>query len=693
MDKDKKKALDALMAGIKKEFGKESIGFLSGDEIVDIERFSTGSISLDVALGGGVPRGRIIEVFGPESSGKAQPLSSKVLTPAGWKRMGDLEVGSVICAPDGTNTTVLGVFPQGEKDIFKVIFDDKTFTYATADHLWEVYTRHTELSEVTTTADLLRRNPVSTNGCRKFRIPEVRPLQFNGTKELPLDPYLLGLLLGDGSFRSTTIKFSSIDQELIDKVDSICREKYDCRLSEKMGNCDYNIRTLETSRNTTKVYQIIEALGLAGKLSSEKSIPEPYLFAGIEQRTQLLQGLMDSDGTVGLNGTISFSTTSEKLSKQFEFLARSLGFRCTTSSRVTKYTSNTGNKVDGLPSYRSNILGNSSVAPVTLSRKVARLNQNLSSFRHRFIESIEPAGTEECQCIKVAHPDELYITDDFITTHNTTCCLHMVAEAQKAGGVAAFIDAEHALDVRYAENLGVNLEDLIFTQPSTGEEALNVLRMLVKSGAVDLIVVDSVAALVPENEIKGEIGDSHVGLQARMMGQALRVLTGDVQSNKCTVIFINQLRMKVGVMFGSPETTPGGNALKFYASQRIDIRRTGSIKTEGETAANTVRVKVVKNKVAPPFREAQLNIAFGKGIDKYVDLVRLALTHGLIEKKGAWYFKDGDSFAQGEAKAAVYYEENPGEAEELRQKILDIVFPPRGSEESSQEEEAIQEEE
>jgi len=241
----------------------------------------------------------------------------------------------------------------------------------------------------------------------------------------------------------------------------------------------------------------------------------------------------------------------------------------------------------------------------------------------------------------------------------TTLTLHMVAEAQKAGGVAAFIDAEHALDVGYARKLGVRTEDLLISQPDTGEQALEICEMLVRSGAVDLIVIDSVAALVPRAELEGEMGDQHMGLQARLMSQALRKLTATISKANASVIFINQIRMKIGVMFGNPETTSGGNALKFYASQRLDIRRVGAIK-DGETViGNRTRVKVVKNKVAPPFREVEFDILYGQGISREGDLLDLAVENNMIEKSGAWFSYGGERIGQGRENARDFLKLHP----------------------------------
>lgn len=259
----------------------------------------------------------------------------------------------------------------------------------------------------------------------------------------------------------------------------------------------------------------------------------------------------------------------------------------------------------------------------------------------------------------------------------TTLALHAIAEAQKMGGVAAFVDAEHALDPVYAKNLGVNIDELWVSQPDTGEQALEITENLVRSGAVDIIVVDSVAALTPEKEIEGDMGDSVMGMQARLMSQALRKLTAVIGKSNCIVVFINQIRMKIGVMFGNPETTTGGQALKFYSSVRLEIRRVETIDGKGDEDAigNRVRVKVVKNKVAPPFRKCELDIYFGKGISASASLLDSAVKHGIIDKRGAWYTMGETKVGQGKENAVQFIEQNPEIAAEVEKKIREIVFP------------------
>ena len=257
----------------------------------------------------------------------------------------------------------------------------------------------------------------------------------------------------------------------------------------------------------------------------------------------------------------------------------------------------------------------------------------------------------------------------------TTLTLQVIAEAQKQGKTCAFIDAEHALDPSYAKKLGVDIDNLLISQPDTGEQALEICDMLVRSGAVGVVIVDSVAALTPKAEIEGDMGDSHMGLQARLMSQALRKLTGNIKQTNTMVIFINQIRMKIGVMFGNPETTTGGNALKFYASVRLDIRRIGAIKNGDEIVGNETRVKVVKNKVSPPFKQAEFQILYGEGINHFGELIDLGVKQDLVEKAGSWYSYNGTKIGQGKSNACKYLQENPAAAVELEAKLRDVLLP------------------
>ncbi len=273
----------------------------------------------------------------------------------------------------------------------------------------------------------------------------------------------------------------------------------------------------------------------------------------------------------------------------------------------------------------------------------------------------------------------------------TTLTLEVIAQAQKTGGTAAFIDAEHALDPQYAEKIGVDVDELLISQPDTGEQALEIADMIVRSGAVDVVVIDSVAALTPKAELEGDMGDTHVGLQARLMSQALRKLPANINRSKTMLIFINQIRMKIGVMFGSPETTSGGNALKFYASVRLDIRRIGAIKRGDEVVGNETRVKVVKNKMAPPFKKVEFDILYGEGISREGELIDLGVQHGLVDKAGAWYSYKGDRIGQGRDNVREFLKQNPDTAAEIDRALRDILLAPKPEAQETEEVKAAEE--
>lgn len=660
-------SLQIICKEVNKKYGAGAVMKLTERPKTDLENIiSTGSISLDTALGiGGYPKGRIVEIYGNPSAGKAQPLSSNILTPTGWKEMKDIVLGDSICVPNGEQSTIVGIFPQGIQDVYKVTLDDKSFAYCTLDHLWFVSTRFDTLGEVLTTKEILEKKVTQKDGRRKFKIPLVSQVNFEQKNPLPMDPYLLGLLLGDGSFVDSTIKFTTIDLELLDYITEILERDFpELTLSEKQGKCTYTIKEKIKGHEKTRIYKILESFDLIGKLSKDKHIPNEYLYSNIENRTKLLQGLIDTDGSVDPQGGISFTTSSKALSKQFVELTRSLGFRCSTSRSIER--------VDGLPSYRSSLLfGDLNVLPAKLKRKANNLKKKTSDYKFRFIESIEYSHKEECQCIMVGHPDQLYITDNYIVTHNSTLCLHACAFAQKKGKACLYIDAEHAFDPIYAESLGISLENLYISQPSSGEEALNIALDFAKSGEVSLIVIDSVASLIPQKELEGEVGDASIGGQARMMSQGLRMITPTCAKSGTTIIFCNQVRQKIGVMFGNPNTTSGGLALPFYASVRLEIARTGDVKDLKEgIVGNTTRVKVVKNKTAPPKKEAHFNILFGRGVDQDTEIVDLAVEDGIIGKSGAWYKYEDLNIAQGLANCVSWLNEDLDRKEKIRKEIL-----------------------
>ena len=662
--------LAKALAEIDKTFGKGST--IVGDAIIDAERISTGSLGLDIATGGGWGKGRIIEIYGPESSGKAQPLSSKVLTPTGFKTMRSLEVGDTVCTPDGDTSTILGTFDQGIQDVYKVTFDDKSSTRCTLDHLWYVEGRASKFGDVLSLKQIIDVGIKEANGTRnRFRIPVLEKVNLNAV-ELPMNPYLLGLILGDGGLSAGGVRYSTSDNEIIENISRILEDEMPNTIIKKVTGTKYDFSFLkrEKGRGKNDVQIALESLNLIGTKSDTKFIPDIYLYNSFENRLALLQGLMDSDGSID-NGTLSFTSTSKRLSESFVDLVRGLGLRCTTSSRITKYKNSAGVELDGKPSYRSSLLMSSDKFKIfRLKRQLDKKEWVASTFSRRFIESIELVGREECRCIAIGHPDKLYITDDYIVTHNTTVTLHTIAEAQRKGGKVVFIDAEHAFDRAYAEVLGVDCNKLIVSQPDNGEMALEIADRLISTGLISVVVVDSVAALVPKSEIEGDMGDFKMGGNSRLMNQAMRKLTGVAAKTGTVVIFINQLRDKLGVMFGSPETTTGGNALKFAASIRVDIRRkTGAADKSGEILYNTITCKTVKNKLAAPFKKAIFDIKYGEGISKESEVLNLGVALGLITVNGSWYSYADTKLGQGADKVIVMLQDNPELSLEIEQQI------------------------
>lgn len=664
-------AIDAIL----KKYGNDSI--LLGNNVVDVKRISTGSLTLDLITGGGWPVGRIIEVYGPESSGKAQPLYSKILTPTGWKTMGEMEIGTIVCTPDGNTSTVVGIFPQGVQDVYEITLDDKSKTRCTLDHLWFVETRESNKAEVLTTEEILKRGLKTAAGTRKFLLPETKPVFFDANADLPIDPYLLGLLLGDGGLSTKGVKISTADQEIVNNIKAILERDYSGEVILGDPHSKYDYRFKKPYKGASKCLLEIQMgdLGLMGKLSIDKFIPEQYLYNSIEVRVALLQGLMDSDGTTGRTAnSLSFSSSSLKLSSDFVTLCRSLGIRCNTSSKKTKYSRPDGIKVDGKISYRTNMLMTDTQAfkPFRLSRQLQRYSLQVSSHTGRFIESIELVDQSECQCIAIGSEDKLYITDDYVVTHNTSLAIHSMIEAQKAypEKKILIIDTEHALDRRYCEKLGLDMSQVYVTQPNHGEQALDIAEDLIRTGEFSFVLVDSVATLIPKSELEGEMEDSAMGSQARLMSKGLRKLTGITNTTNTILFFTNQLRSKIGVVYGNPEVTSGGNALKFYASIRVDIRKKAGDKIDGEIRNITTTCKTVKNKTAPPFRTCSFDINFGEGIDRTGEIIAVGITLGIIEKNGNTLSYDGTKLGVGQKQAKATLLDNPDLADIISASIM-----------------------
>lgn len=677
--------LNDVIAKLQKAFGEENrIGLFGDLDIPDIERVSTGSLSLDIILSGGIPLGRIVELYGENSSGKAQPLNSKILTPHGWTTMGDIESGDIVCCPDGSESTVIATYPQGNKDVYEITFSDKSKVRCCKEHLWTVQQRGTDLWETITTEDILNGGPDIDNGrgfrSRRYRIPNVKHCHFNkyDSSDLTIPPYIFGLLLGDGSFAGKNgVKFTSSEEYLVNIMKDYAASLDDVNfsLASKNGRCiDYNFAKFSRGHKKCIVREYIEEMGLGGKLSADKFIPEQYLLNTIENRIALAQGLMDSDGFAPKKGMYSsFSTTSKTVSEQFEFLMKSLGCRVKTSSRITKYTSATGKKQDGKRSYSSTVmLGSMKFDFFTLPRKKERTSFEESGYRDIYIESVELVGNEECKCISIGHPDSLYITDDFVVTHNTSTSLQIMKSFQQHGKTVAFLDLEHALDPKYARSMGVDMDSVVFAQLEYGEQAFEAIAHLANTKEIDLIVVDSVAAMQSQDEITNPMGNTLPGGHARLVSQGLKKITHALKTNNATVIFINQQRM---TMQGNKVTT-GGKSIPYYASLRMEIKKTypyQTIEAGGVTVAEMRDVIITKTKVSQPYETCSFYLRYGEGVDNLMEIIDISLDLGLISKGGSWY-TIGETKVQGPEKARNYLLENPQVAIDLENQIRDIVF-------------------
>jgi recombination protein RecA len=532
---DRDKALETALAQIERQFGRGSIMRLGDEARAPIEVIPTGAISLDIALGiGGHPRGRIVEIYGPEGSGKALALDTPIPTPKGWTTMGELSPGEEVFAGDGSPTRVTFATPvMTGHECFRVRFSDGAEVIADADHQWVTENeeerrerRATQSCGVRTTRQIAATLRVGRQANHAIRTTQ--PFRLPDT-ELPLDPYVLGLWLGAGGSHGDT--FTTADPELLEAFHWAAFPT-----------------TAQSKRYVYYVKGLKDALRPLGVLRN-KHVPAQYLRGSEEQRRALLAGLLDTDGSIRHGaGLIRFVNTNEALIDGVRELVHSLGL----TTRVSVREAGTYGP-DQRRCWTVVFTPDSEAGEFFRLRRKQGHRQltDAGRARRRYITAVEPVASVPVRCIQVDHPSHTYLAGhECIPTHNTTVALHAAASAQKNGGIAAFIDAEHALDPEYAKKLGVDTDALLVSQPDTGEQALEIADMLVRSSAIDVIIIDSVAALVPRAEIEGEMGDSHVGLQARLMSQAMRKLAGALNQTRTTAIFINQLREKVGVMFG-----------------------------------------------------------------------------------------------------------------------------------------------
>lgn len=615
------------------------------------ERKSTGSVHYDYLLSGGFEAGTIALYYGKTGSGKALPLDNKILTPNGWIKMGDIKVNSIVYDKDGNECQVKGVFPQGIKDIYKISFNDNTSTNCCKDHLWATYNNY----ERNITHKYSIRNTESIM-CGKYSIPYNNIIPFS-KKELLLHPYVLGALIGDGEL-STMIKFTNAEKDVVDKVS---RYLPDNDMLNKFEYNSYRLKRKQYNNNITDTLTHIKKYELDNKKSYEKFIPKDYLYSNIEDRTILLHGLMDTDGYTCKNGNVSYSTTSKQLANDVCFLVRSLGGRAKLTKRHTSYTYK-GIKKLGRLSYTIFIWFYNDIIPVTSKKHVTRYKFP-RKFNHKIITNIEYIGKQEAQCIMINSPTSLYITDDFVVTHNTTMALRNIAAAQRRGESCAWLRVEKGCNRQYMERIGVDTSKLLIVENLPhGEAYLDILIQLIKE-EVDMIIVDSISALVPKREMEESMEKEHPGLQAKVISTMLRKANG--VNTKSNVIFISQVRQAFTTGNYTKYLYAGGFAAQHNTDYIVEFKikdklsadgkeiSSSELKTEAKkdvTGVNMLMyVEKTRRGLAHKVGEMYFNFKTGT-IDELGELIRVAIKLDILKYAGGWLkltdeFKDQWGFS------------------------------------------------
>jgi len=668
MDKKREDRIRKICEGVQKAFGGGNttdgkiITYLGDEEREPLERFSSGCFELDEALGGGWPRGRMIEIYGPESGGKCHAKGTKILMFDGYlKNVEDIEVGDWVMGPDSTPRQVQAL-ARGSEMMYRVTPRkglDNSFV-VNENHVLclkntEIGSKFGEIVDISL-KDYMGKSDNFRYYNKLFQVP----VEWS-EKELPVDPYFLGLWLGDGS--SDCVRVYTQDEEVVSAL-----EEY----GERIG---HSLSVVDDESGRCPGYSLVVGKGkyqsefcLQGALRSlgvlnNKHIPHIFKTGSRTQRLELLAGLLDSDGYKGASKLV-FCNTNKVLAEDVLFVARSLGFFC----NLKEYTARLGEF--SCPAYKVYINGDCSVVPLRVSRK--RPSERESN-RDPLVSSfeVESVGVGEFFGF-ILDGDHRYLMGNFIVQHNTTLCYHAVAEFQKKypDEDIAWVDSEYALDPEYAEKIGVDISTIIHHEPTDGNQAFEVIRHLIKSG-VKLIIVDSVAALSPKEEIEASMEDTQrLGSAARMMSQALRVLVGEVGRAGVTILFTNQVRDKPGVMWGEKTTTPGGRALRFYASIRVDIRGIGQEKDGELVTSMHTKALCKKNKTAPPLRVANFIISFGVGVDRIAGIFDKSVERKVIEKAGAWFSFDGNRLGQGRSASLTQLRENEELLAEVEKKLL-----------------------
>lgn len=774
--KEKNKAADAAVAQIKEKFGDGSIMKLGEGRKMTVESIPTGCLSLDIALGvGGVPKGRIIEIYGPESSGKCVSRDTMVFTDRGmlpidaFGRLSrpEFQQKETFVYAEHSFEKTSHFYNGGLRKTFRVNTGRGFTLEGTPNHRIRVldrwghylFRRLDELQDDDHIA-IQRNQQCFGPGVDLSPFKYTRKTHDHSSKQFTPPPtitrewaLLMGYLVGDGTctatgFNKNNIQITVGDPETEQDLQTLCRQLFSEQAKVTLDRRN-NVKRLVIHNVQARTFLAYAGLGFWN--AAEKQVPWSILCSPKETVAAFVSALFECDGCFS-GATIEYCTKSELLARYLQTILLNFGIIASHKTRIINkygpfhYLYIEG-QIDkqrfaeqiGFRSKRKQQSLLQNLAQRKMSKtnfdviphingvleqfiaaykktcrpcnradwdlfydylpkprggghaisydRAARLLQHFSDGRnipqYQTLEQLTELGFY-WDTIKTVKPSTAHVVDFTVpkgatffgngfVNHNTTLAQHIVAEVQKQGGLAAFVDAEHALDPEYAKKIGVRIEDLLISQPDNGEQALDIVETLVRSGAVDVIVVDSVAALTPRAEIEGEMGDSHMGLQARLMSQALRKLTGIISKSNTCLIFINQIRMKIGVMFGNPETTTGGNALKFYCSVRIDVRRAAQIKQGDQIIGNRVKAKIVKNKVAPPFRLTEFDIMYNEGISIPGDVLDTAVVYNVVDKSGNSYIFEGARLGVGRETAKKFLKDNPAVLAAIRAKVLEAV--------------------
>ena len=645
--------LDALMKNINKKY-KEEI-FSKGLSEFDYRRIPFSSPTMNYCTYGGIPEGKITEFYGEEHGGKALPLDCNILTPKGYVKMREIHEGDVVISGDGKRTVVTGVYPQGVKPMYRITFADHTYVDCSDEHLWTVvyHGSHGKTKKVLSTIEILNSYKSTANGRNKFKYSVETPIitDFDSKDELPINPYLLGVLLGDGTLGDVGVSVSLSEPDLVDRVSELVSD-WGLHLKNITNTCDYHISYIDNAFAYAKAHgktlrKELDKMGLRCK-SIDKHIPKEYLFASVENRILLLQGLYDTDGYTSKDSRTSFSTSSQQLSEDFAFLVRSLGGLDMVTSSIGTYKKD-GEYIECNTSFTHNIVFRNGTIPCSSEKHLKRYKGYRRCSYYRKIVNIEPIESAECQCIRVDADCHTFITDNVTVTHNTTTALDIVANYQQLhpDREILFVDAENALDYAWAKKLGVDTDILNIVQPKGqyAEEIFQIIHDAVDTGEVGLWVLDSIGVLVSQQEYDKTIEDKTYGGVSKPLTLFAKKIEMLMNRYNCTGIAINQIRENLNSSFGGT-TTPGGKGFKHVCMVRMEFKKGQYIDEKGNTltsncanpSGNIVLMNMKKNKTCKPDRRVgSYTINYETGIDKLRDLIEMAVQFGIIDRHGAWF--------------------------------------------------------